>query len=133
MRPVTFSGSSNSEILVSQPLASLLIKTKQNTAIQILVTNAPLVLQGIQRIVHPPPPCNSSVMRAELMCEKTDFLSLILKICFIGLPWWISRLKFQCFQCSCSGCNCGVVSIPSPGISMCCRCSQKKNLFFNTQ
>lgn len=44
MRPVTFSSSSNSEILPSQSLTSFLVKTKQNAAIQILVTSAPLGL-----------------------------------------------------------------------------------------
>lgn len=42
MRPVTLSSSSKSEILPSQSLTSLLVKTKQNAAIQILVTSAPL-------------------------------------------------------------------------------------------
>ena len=43
----------------------------------------------------------------------------------LGVPWWLSGLRMQCFHCSGLGCCCVTGSIPGPGTSTCHRCDEK--------
>ena len=45
-----------------------------------------------------------------------------------GVPLWCSRLRIQHCYCSSSSHCYGSGSIPDPGTSTCCRCSQKEKI-----
>ena len=76
----------------------------------------------------PPSDCLSDSQETEQPKLQPAWIPLSLwtqKFLERGVPRWHRKFRIQHCHCSGSGHCCGMGSVPGPGISACCRCSQK--------
>ena len=71
--------------------------------------------------------CIEIVLHSEWMRKwLSEWISKASNTRQFGVPWWPGRLRTWCCCCCGSGYCGGAGSIPDPGTSACCGCSQKK-------